>query len=140
MKKDLTLVDEVKQGNVEAFSELVLRHQRVLLRMVMRVTRDLEMAEDIVQESFLKAYKNISSFEGRASFKSWLFQIALNTAKNKLRSNKYGHINVEKMSLAKPSQLEGEVFLNDVKDIIREEIEKLPSKQKMALNLRIFEH
>ncbi|MCB9026225.1 MAG: sigma-70 family RNA polymerase sigma factor [Bdellovibrionaceae bacterium] len=139
MKQDLTLIEEVKEGNIEAFSELVLRHQRVLLRMAMRVTRDLELAEDIVQESFMKAYKNLNRFEGRASFKSWIYQIALNTAKNKLRSNKYNHINVEKINLATHSQTEGELFKEDIKKILNEEIDKLPDKQRLALTLRIYE-
>ena len=51
----------------------------------MRFVKDVNYAQDIVQESFIKAYEKLDSFEGRSSFKSWLFQIGVNTAKNKLR-------------------------------------------------------
>ena len=139
MTTDLVLVEEIKRGNIEAFSELVLRHQKMLLRMAMRMTRDLEMAEDIVQESFIKAYKNIEKFEGRSSFKSWLYQIALNTAKNKMRSFKYGEVNLEHFQLASPEQMVNQLLQEDLQQALQEEIAKLPSKQRMALNLRIFE-
>ena len=66
MKADLELVEKVRNGNRAAFSGLVTRHQRLLLRLALRMTRDLEMAEDIVQEAFIKAYQNIHRFEGRA--------------------------------------------------------------------------
>jgi hypothetical protein len=83
---DLELVDQVKVGNRKAFTELVRRHQRGLLRIVLRLTRELPLAEDIVQETFIKAYEKMALFEGRSSFKSWLYQVGLNTAKNRFRS------------------------------------------------------
>ena len=82
-KDDLDLITEVKAGNRGAFSELVRRHQKALLRLCMRFVKDVNYAQDIVQESFIKAYEKLDSFEGRSSFKSWLFQIGVNTAKNK---------------------------------------------------------
>ena len=58
-KSDLELVQEVKNGNRKAFSELVVRHQRSLLRLVLRFTREQALAEDIVQDSFLKAFQKL---------------------------------------------------------------------------------
>ena len=69
---DLELVAEVRQGQRRAFSELVKRHQKGLLRMSLRFVRDIDTAEDVVQESFIKAYEKLNSFEGRSSFKSWV--------------------------------------------------------------------
>src|SRR5579862_2370400 len=85
MKADIDLVREIKAGNRAAFSELVTRHQKAIYRLALRFTRDHGTAEDIVQDTFVKAYQKLESFEERSSFKSWLFRIAINTSKNKLR-------------------------------------------------------
>ena len=139
MKTDLVIIEEVKRGKVDAFGELVMRHRQVLLRLAMRMTRDLELAEDIVQESFLKAYRKLNSFEGRSSFKSWLYQITINTTKNKLRARRHDLVCIDHVSLAVASGVEGFIQHQNVKDVLQDEIETLPTKQKMALNLRIFE-
>ncbi len=139
MKNDLELICDVKNGNVEAFSELVMRYQRLLLRMAVRLTKDLESAEDIVQETFFKVYKKINLFEGRSSFKSWVYQIALNTAKNSLRSKRYHQSADETQLLATDSNLDGKLLKTSIRDILQQEIEKLPTKQRTALHLRVFE-
>lgn len=139
MKADLELVEKAKNGNRAAFSELVTRHQRLLLRLALRMTRDLEMAEDIVQEAFIKAYQNIGRFEGRASFRSWIYQITVNTAKNKLRSRKDESVDIDNVNLAIPSGAEWVLMEEDVKEVIQTEIDQLPDRQRTALSLRIFE-
>ncbi|MCC7403430.1 MAG: sigma-70 family RNA polymerase sigma factor [Bdellovibrionales bacterium] len=139
MKADLELVEKAKNGNRAAFSELVTRHQRLLLRLALRMTRDLEMAEDIVQEAFIKAYQNIGRFEGRASFRSWIYQITVNTAKNKLRSRKDESVDIDNVNLAIPSGAEWVLMEEDVKEVIQSEIDQLPDRQRTALSLRIFE-
>ncbi len=139
MKADLELVDEVKAGEGKAFSELVKRHQTALLRVCSRMTRDNELAEDIVQESFVKAYRKINLFEGRSSFKSWLFQIAINTARNKLRSQRFELVNIDDVNMATNESAEASLIHLDIKAILRCEVEKLPEKQRRALELRIYE-
>ena len=139
MKADLELVEKVRNGNRAAFSELVTRHQRLLLRLALRMTRDLEMAEDIVQEAFIKAYQNIGRFEGRASFRSWIYQITVNTAKNKLRARKNDCVDIDNINLAIPSKAEWGLMEEDVKEVIQNEIDQLPDRQRTALNLRIYE-
>ncbi|MFN7262841.1 MAG: RNA polymerase sigma factor, partial [Pseudobdellovibrionaceae bacterium] len=79
---DNEIVSLVIEGDRKAFSTLVKRHQKPLLRLAYRFVKDLDAAEDVVQESFIKAYERLSSFEARSTFKSWLFQICVNTAKN----------------------------------------------------------
>ncbi|HVK62364.1 MAG TPA: sigma-70 family RNA polymerase sigma factor [Bdellovibrionales bacterium] len=139
MKSDIELVQEVKAGERKAFSELVQRHQRTLLRTILRLTREQSIAEDVVQESFIKAYQKIDLFEGRSSFKSWLFQIALNTARNRFRERTQDLINIEDTFLGVDPGAENGLVQADIKHKIREEIDKLPEKQRIALTLRIFE-
>lgn len=92
---DLELVEKVKAGDRKAFSELVKRHQRSVLRLSLRFVKDMGAAEDVTQDAFIKAYEKLNSFEGRASFKSWLFQIAVNTARNKIRESKRDTVDID---------------------------------------------
>lgn len=139
MKSDLELVQDVKNGDRKAFSELVVRHQRSLLRLTLRYTREQSLAEDIVQESFLKAYQKLELFEARASFKSWLYQIAMNTAKNKFRERGLDLMNIEDTQLGVEPGAETGMVKADIQAALRAEIERLPEKQRIALTLRIFE-
>ncbi|MCB0394840.1 MAG: sigma-70 family RNA polymerase sigma factor [Bdellovibrionales bacterium] len=139
MKADIELVRLVKSGDTQAFSELVRRHQKSLLRLCMKMFRDLDLAEDIVQESFIKSYEKIHLFEGRSSFKSWLFQIAVNTGKNRLRSMKRETVDLEKVSLSIDAEAEQDLAHQDIKKVLIEEVERLPERQRVALTLRVYE-
>lgn len=139
VKSDVELVFEVKQGDKKSFSELVQRHQRGLLRLTLRFTREQALAEDVVQDSFIKAYQKIHLFEGRSSFKSWLFQIAMNTAKNRFRERQTNQVQIEDLRMGVEAGAENDLLRMDVKKRIRLEIDKLPEKQRTALSLRVFE-
>lgn len=136
---DLELVEKVKSGNRGAFSELVKRHQRSVLRLSLRFVKDMDTAQDVTQDAFIKAYEKLASFEGRASFKSWLFQIAVNTARNKLREWKRDTVDIDDVHLAVAAEAETTLVHTAVADILHQEVEKLPFKQKTALVLRVYE-
>ncbi|MEK6556081.1 MAG: sigma-70 family RNA polymerase sigma factor [Bdellovibrionota bacterium] len=139
METDLNVLERVKNGDLNAFSELVLKHQKSLLRLALRVVGDLTAAEDVVQESFIKAYQKLESFEGRSSFKSWLFQITLNTARNKLRGKRLESVDIENVHVAVDAMSETIMIHTDLERAINIEVAKLPNKQRMALTLRIFD-
>ncbi|MGZ3743335.1 MAG: RNA polymerase sigma factor [Pseudobdellovibrionaceae bacterium] len=139
LKTDLELVEEVKTGNRRAFSELVRRHQKGLLRMSLRFVKDLDAAEDVVQESFIKAYEKLHSFEGRASFKSWLFQIAVNNARNRIRDLRKNMVDIENVQLAVGAEAESGMVHGAIAEVLREEVDKLPDRQRTALVLRVYE-
>lgn len=139
IKADLELVEEVKNGNVSAFSELVKRHQKGLFRLCLRFLKAAEVADDVLQETFIKAYQKIHTFEGRSSFKSWIYQIGVNTAKNKLREYKYNTDDIENVNLgvgATSDQGLNQMALSQILDM---GIDSLPPKQKTALMLRIYD-
>ncbi len=138
-KTDLQLVDEVRNGQRSSFSELVKRHQKGLLRLSMRFVKDLDIAQDVVQESFIKTFEKLNSFEGRSSFKSWLYQITVNTARNKLREDRYDYSDIEDVQLGVDAQAEKSLVHRAVGEILNAEVEKLPFKQKTALVLRVYE-
>jgi RNA polymerase sigma-70 factor (ECF subfamily) len=139
MKTDLQLIQDVKRGEKKSFEVLMQRHDKFLMKVVVRMTRDLDAAEDIVQDAFIKAYKRLSLFEGRSSFRSWLYQIAVNTARNKFRKHSRETLTEEDVEVAVESRCESQMMALDVRGILQGEIEKLPDRQKTALTLRIFE-
>src|SRR5438309_249260 len=82
---ELALVESAKAGDVTAFEELVRRYDRNVFRIAQHITQNREDAEDVVQDAFIKAYKNLQQFQGQSKFYTWLVRIAVNEALMKLR-------------------------------------------------------
>ena len=83
---DMAIVRRVQQGDKQAYNLLVGKYQQKLLRLVSRFIRDSMECEDVTQEAFIKAYRALPSFRGESAFYTWLYRIAVNTAKNYLVS------------------------------------------------------
>src|SRR5262245_61793665 len=136
MKTDLELIQDVRNGCKKAFEALVLRHEKFLLKVVVRMTRDLDAAEGIVQEAFIKAFRRLNFFEGRSSLRSWLYQIALNTARNRFRKVNRETLGTEGLEIAVDGEVESQIMAVDVRAVIQKEVDKLPDRQREALSLR----
>ncbi len=85
-QSDLELVRRAQRGERGAFDLLVLRYQHKVVKLVARLLRDRTEAEDVAQEAFVKAYRALGSFRGDSAFYTWLYRIAVNTARNALAS------------------------------------------------------
>lgn len=81
---DQLLVERVRDGDKQAFDLLVAKYQRRLMRLLSRIVHDPAEAEDVVQETFIKAYRALRHFRGDSAFYTWLYRIGINTAKNHL--------------------------------------------------------
>ena len=81
---DAALVERVKQGDVRAFELLVVKYQRRVERLIGRMVRDSDLVFDIAQETFIRAYRALPQFRGESAFYTWLYRIAVNTAKKAL--------------------------------------------------------
>ena len=81
---DAPLIDRVKKGDVKAFEMLVVKYQRRIERLIGRMVRDVDLVPDIAQETFIRAYRAIPQFRGDSAFYTWLYRIAVNTAKKQL--------------------------------------------------------
>lgn len=138
-KTDQQLVEDVRGGDRSSYSELVKRHQKGLLRLSLRFMKDLDLSQDVVQEAFIKGFEKLNLFEGRSSFKSWLFQIAVNVARNKLRENKYHFMDIDDVEIGVASIAETQLIHNAVGNALQKEVDRLPFKQKTALVLRVYE-
>src|SRR5579862_6858373 len=85
LRSEQQLIAAAKYGNKSAFGELCERHTKQIVRVAIRVTRNREDAEDVMQDSFLSAYVHLKKFDGRSKFVTWLTRIAINSALMKLR-------------------------------------------------------
>ena len=85
---DAAAADEARKGNQHAFRVLVERHSRSIFRLAFRMTGNEQDAEDLVQETFLRAYKQLHRFDGRAAFGTWLYRIAANCSLDLIRVRK----------------------------------------------------
>jgi RNA polymerase sigma-70 factor (ECF subfamily) len=81
---DALLVERAKRGEVRAFEMLVVKYQRRIERLIGRMVRDVDLVQDIAQESFIRAYRALPQFRGDSAFYTWLYRIAVNTAKKAL--------------------------------------------------------
>jgi RNA polymerase sigma-70 factor (ECF subfamily) len=85
---DTAAAEQARQGDQHAFRVLVERHSRALFRLTYRMTQNEQDAEDLVQETFLRAYKQLQRFDGRSAFSTWLHRIAVNCSLDLLRARK----------------------------------------------------
>ena len=146
---DQQLVEKVLGGNKNAFDMLVLRHQNRVAAIVARIIRDPRETEDVCQEAFIKAYGALRLFRGESTFYTWLYRIAINTAKNHIvsRGRRPPARDIEINEL---ENAEHTIFLGDIetpentlnteklKKAIEDAIEALPSDLRTAFTLREF--
>ena len=143
---DLEIVGRVKNGETDAFEELVTRHGRRVYRSLIGILGNAEEAEDALQDCFLKAFQHLPEFEGRARFSTWLVRIAINTGIQRLRGRKDFDTLDEEVDDFKPRRTqawdenpEESYSREELKRIVEREVMKLPAKYRVALMLRDLE-
>ncbi len=142
MQQDIeNIIREVKAGNKMAFKYLLDEHQQYAFRVAFRVLCNEEDAKDVVQESFIKIWKNISNFDLKLKFTSWMYKIVINSALDKLRSiRRPNMVNIDTVSenLCRLERCGPDVQLEnqELGNIISHIAEGLPEKQKLVFVLR----
>lgn len=142
---DLGLVKRAKSGDYQAFDLLVLKYQSRLISTAFKFVKDVQIAEDIVQDSFIKAFKALESFREDSSFYTWIYRIAVNTSKNFLVSKKRksellnsdlseeASYEIEPVETYSPEDL---LQATQLKKVITETIDHLGEDTRTALTLR----
>jgi RNA polymerase sigma-70 factor (ECF subfamily) len=128
---DAPLVERVKQGDVKAFEMLVVKYQRRIERLVGRMVRDVDLVPDIAQETFIRAYRALPQFRGDSAFYTWLYRIAVNTAKKTLMELKRDPLVTEAARASRDDDDEGPRIENEPSDSATPEA-VLASKQIAA--------
>ncbi len=146
-QSDLALVERVQRGERSAFDVLVLRYQQKVLKLVLRYIRDPMEAEDVAQEAFIKAFRAIGSFRGDSAFYTWIYRIAINTAKNALVASKRRPVNFG-IDVQDPEQGDLEARLTDgetpeqlalteeIRETVNHAMADLPEELRTAIVLR----
>jgi RNA polymerase sigma-70 factor (ECF subfamily) len=146
---DQQLVDRVRAGDKNAFNFLVLRYQNRVAALVARFIKDHQEVEDVTQEAFIKAYRALHLFRGDSAFYTWLYRIAVNTAKNTLvargRRPPASDLDVgeaELVDIGSPLRdhetPEGSLATAALKEAVEKAIEELPEDLRTAFTLREF--
>ncbi len=140
MDEDLALIDRYIAGDREAFDALVLKHQKPLYSLLYRMVSDKEDAADILQKAFIKAFTGIRSFERRSSFRTWLYQIAINLAKNVYRDRaRAALVPLDDVVIRRdPKVLESLIHKESRGNLLRA-MAGLPEKQRLTVMLRVQE-
>ena len=147
---DENLVKQTQRGDKAAFNLLVIKYQHRVAKLVSRFVHNHAEAEDVVQEAFIKAYRAIGNFRGESQFYTWLYRIAVNTAKNHLVSRNrrppasdLDVEEVETMSVgARMTEIatpERNMLADEIAATVKRVIEELPEDLRTALTLREFE-
>jgi RNA polymerase sigma-70 factor, ECF subfamily len=136
---ELNLITQAKQGDRNAYGELIRIHRSGVINVVYRMCGDAELAEDTAQEAFIKAWKNLHRYQPRSAFKNWIYRIATNTALDVLRRQKDIY-DIEDIPLksAQPGP-EAVVVTQERAKIVQTAVLALPPASRAVLILREYE-
>ena len=147
-ESDQELVDRAKNGDLKAFDLLVLKYQRRVFRLISRVIKNNSEVEDVAQECFIKAFRAIHQFRGDSAFYTWLYRIAVNTAKNYLFSKGRRPIALSELKKSEDSDSfdmldavsnenpEGNMAGLQIAEAVNKAVKKLPDELSTAVILR----
>ncbi len=147
---DKQLVERVQRGDQRAYDLLVIKYQHKIFGLISRYVKDHDEVQDVAQEAFIKAYRALPKFRGESAFYTWLYRIAINTAKNYLvsRSRRPPSIDVDVADaefyegangLRDSDNPENVLFGNELKAVVDSAIAALPEDLRTALTLREFD-
>jgi len=153
MDSDAMLVERTVAGDQKAFELLVIKYQRRIQRLIGRMVRDVDLIEDIAQETFIRAYRALAQFRGEAQFYTWLYRIAVNTAKKALMDLKRNPtVSENSFKLGdddETSQLENELTSSEtpeavlaskeIAEMVNAAMDALPEELRQAITLREIE-
>ena len=144
---DQLLVDRVKAGEKHAFDLLVLKYQHRIIKLILRYVKDPAEALDVSQEAFLKAYRALPRFRGESAFYTWMYRIAINTAKNHLVAASRRPLNYA-AEISEPEEFdwhprmqnsdspESQVMGDELRQVLQATIDSLPDDLRTAIMLR----
>lgn len=144
---DRLLVERVQQGDKRAFDLLVLKYQHKIIAVVHRYVRDSADVQDVVQEAFIKAYRALANFRGDSAFYTWMYRIAINTAKNHLisrgRRPPASDVDIDDAehyagndNLQDFDTPESSLFCEQLESAVTQAIQSLPEDLRTAVTLR----
>ena len=150
---DAMLVERAVSGDQKAFELLVIKYQRRIQRLIGRMVRDVDLVEDIAQETFIRAYRALAQFRGEAQFYTWLYRIAVNTAKKALmdlkrnptvseiffRSGDDDETSFLENELTSAETPDAVLASKEIAEMVNAAMDALPEELRQAITLREIE-
>jgi RNA polymerase sigma-70 factor (ECF subfamily) len=144
---DAILITSARNGEQSAYFELCRRHREMVFRTVLRITRNMDDAEDVLQDSWMRAFTHLGTFDGRSAFSTWVTRIAINSALSMIRrSRKHNELSLDDpvgsgkrriMEMLEPSRNPEELYLEtEGLKLARQAIKGLSSKLRSAIEMR----
>lgn len=136
---DATLLKGLQTGDETAIHEMVRTYHRELFVFAVRYLRSEADAEEVVQDAFIRAFKHGPKFRGDCSVKSWLYRITTNLCLNHIRKLKREHVTDEPPEVSQQATGLQDLLDAERLEILRDTVESLPPKQRMVLQMRVYE-
>ncbi|MCK4854381.1 MAG: sigma-70 family RNA polymerase sigma factor [Bacteroidales bacterium] len=143
-QQDNIYISKVLEGDRNAFAYLVDKYKTMVYSLALRLVKDREEAEEISQDSFIKAYQSLASFKGKAKFSSWLYRIVYNTAISKLRQQPAGRVSLDESNIADTLYIENKqnydaLSAGERKKYLEKALDSLDMDEKMLVILYYYE-
>ena len=149
LDEDLYFIDQIRQGNIDAFDPIVKKYKERIYSVIYNMTSNSEDAEDLAQETFVKAFRSISKFKGKSSFYTWLYRIGINLTLAYLRRNKFRRFfSFNKLEdtdgtlldrISSSDRSDQKTLATELQEKLNEAIQDLPEKQRIVLVMHEIE-
>lgn len=139
-QEDQYYIDKTLDGDKHAFGKLIQKHEKYAYTLALRIVKSPEEAEEIAQDSFLKVFQRLKTFEGKSKFSTWLFKIIYHESIRRLRKTKQYHISIDQIQESEQGQAEFVDGMNlllekDRKELVQKALEKLKPAEAAILTL-----
>jgi RNA polymerase sigma factor (sigma-70 family) len=139
--EELQIIERIRRGDTNAFSYLVAKYQDVVFSIALKVLKNRDDAEEMAQETFIKAFRSISSFQGKSKFSTWLFSIAYNTCITSVRKKKFKTTSIDYIQLNDEQEDWDDFDLSEeeISKILEMSLKKLPEDDYTLVILYYYE-
>ena len=143
--EDLYYIEAVKKGNVQAFSFLVEKYQKLVYTLALKLLKKPEDAEELAQDTFIKAYQKLDTYEGKSKFSTWLYSITYNACISELRKRRIDFKSLEDQRISEQDELRmydyySEAKKEDQEKYLKLALEKLPEDDQVLVTLYYYEN
>ncbi len=144
IQTDNYYIEQVLDGNTEAFSFLVEKYQDMIYGLSLKMLRNAEDAEELAQDTFVKAYRSLSSYKGTSKFSTWLYRIAYNAAISAMRKRKMELLSLDEQRVSDQDEMKiqqqmGQIKKEELSNYLKKAIESLPADDQVLITLFYYE-
>ena len=144
-KEDQYYIEAVRNGNIQAFAFLVEKYQKLIYTLALKLLKRPEDAEEMAQDTFIKAYQKLDSYEGKSKFSTWIYSITYNACISELRKRRIEFKSLEDQRITEQDEMKMHVYYRDIKKEVQEKylnlaLGKLPEDDQVLVTLYYYEN